>query len=209
MHTHTNNLHTNNTLKNFAAKKLNTHTPNYPHEPLTLSNKPLKLATSSNPISNSQANVFTTSACMSDSQNTQTLTYTPHRYRHTPCTRHTTHTTHEHAHTPTHSQQTTHTRPICQFLLCVRTWDSIDCRHIDHLALHQVQAMELVKNMKTHNSQFGLCNEPHWLQSNMTAACPRVFEILTTLTFGAQRQKNTLCHRHSKTSQKNTKKLTQ
>ena len=47
--------------------------------------------------------------------------------------------------------------------------------------------MELAKNMKTHNSQFGLCNEPHWLQSNMTAVCPRLFDILTTLTFGAKK----------------------
>ena len=67
--------------------------------------------------------------------------------------------------------------------------DHIDCRHIDYLALHKVQAMQLAKSMMTHNSQFGLCNEQHWVQSNMTAVCPRLFEILTSLTFGALRQK--------------------
>ena len=63
--------------------------------------------------------------------------------------------------------------------------DKIDCSHIDHLALHTGQAMQLVKNMRTHNSKFWLCNEQNWLQSNMTAVCPRLFEILTTLTCGA------------------------
>ena len=67
-------------------------------------------------------------------------------------------------------------------------WDNIDCSHIDHLALHTRQAMQLAKNMKTHNSQFWMCNEQHWLQSNMTAVCPRLFEILTTLTFGTLRK---------------------
>ena len=55
-------------------------------------------------------------------------------------------------------------------------------------ALHTGQAMQLAKNMKTHNSKFWLCNEQHWLQSKMTAVCPRLFEILTTLTFGALRK---------------------
>ena len=59
----------------------------------------------------------------------------------------------------------------------------MDCRHIDHFALNKVQAMQPAKNMKTHNSQFCLCNEQPWLQSNITAVCPRLFEILTTLTF--------------------------
>ena len=47
--------------------------------------------------------------------------------------------------------------------------DNIDCRHIDHLAIHKVQTVQLAKNMKT---QFWLRNEQHWLQSNMTAVCP-------------------------------------
>ena len=50
--------------------------------------------------------------------------------------------------------------------------------------------MELAKNMETHNSQLGLCNEPPWLQSNMTAVCPRLSEILTTLSVGALRKKS-------------------
>ena len=62
--------------------------------------------------------------------------------------------------------------------------------------------MELAKNMKTHSSQFGLCNEQQRLQSNMTAVCPRLFEILTTLTLGALRKKIALCQQHLKTSQK-------
>ena len=48
--------------------------------------------------------------------------------------------------------------------------------------------MQLAKNMKTHNSQFWLCNEQNWLQSKITAVCPRLFEILTTLTLGALRK---------------------
>ena len=35
--------------------------------------------------------------------------------------------------------------------------DNIDCRHMDHLTLHKVKAMELAKNVKRQNSQFGLC----------------------------------------------------
>ena len=35
--------------------------------------------------------------------------------------------------------------------------DNIDCRRIGHLTPHKVQTMELAKNVKTHNSQFGLC----------------------------------------------------
>ena len=62
--------------------------------------------------------------------------------------------------------------------------------------------MELAKNMKTHSSQFGLCNEQQRLQSNMTAVCPRLFEILTTLTLGALRKKIALCQQHLKTLQK-------
>ena len=61
-------------------------------------------------------------------------------------------------------------------------------RHIDHLTLRKVQATEMTKDMKTHNSQFWLRNEQHWLQPNMTAVCPRWFEMLTTLTFGALRK---------------------
>ena len=96
---------------------------------------------------------------MLDSQHTQT---------------HTTQLEHKHRH---------HTSPHFR-----QNRDNIDCSHIDHLALHTGQAMQLAKNMKTHNSQFWLCNEQNWLQSKMTAVCPRLFEILTTLTFGALRK---------------------
>ena len=50
----------------------------------------------------------------------------------------------------------------------VKTRDNIDCRHVDHLSLNEVQAMELAKNVKRQNSQFWLCIESYWLQSNMT-----------------------------------------
>ena len=49
--------------------------------------------------------------------------------------------------------------------------------------------MEMTKDVKTHNSQFWLRNEQHWLQSNMTAVYSRVFEFLTALIFGALRKK--------------------
>ena len=87
------------------------------------------------------------------------------------------HTTHEHAHTYTTPDLTQHFRDYL---------DNIDCRHIDDLALHKVLAKEVAKNMNTHHSQFWLCREQHWLQSCWTADCPRLFEFLTTLTFGAQ-----------------------
>ena len=101
-------------------------------------------------------------------------TLNTHRHTYTPHTHIDTHTPHIHDKLP-HTQHLRQNR------------DNIDCCHIDHLALHKLQAMELAKNMKTHNSQFGLCNEPHWLQSNMTAVCPRLFDILTTLTLGAKK----------------------
>ena len=61
--------------------------------------------------------------------------------------------------------------------------------------------------MKAHNSQSWLCDEQHWLQSNMTV-CPRLFEFLTTLKFGAPRKKshcvnNILDHREKNTKKKN------
>ena len=34
-------------------------------------------------------------------------------------------------------------------------WDSIDCHRIDHLTLFRVQAMELVKNVKTNGHNTG------------------------------------------------------
>ena len=81
----------------------------------------------------------------------------------------------QHRHTHTHLRQ---------------NQDNIDCRRIDHLAPHKVHALQVAKKMKTHNSQFWLCNVQHWLQSKMTAVCPSVFEILTTSTFGALSRKS-------------------
>ena len=34
-----------------------------------------------------------------------------------------------------------------------QNWDNIDYRHIDHLTLRKVQAMELAKHVKIHTSQ--------------------------------------------------------
>ena len=34
-----------------------------------------------------------------------------------------------------------------------QNWDNIDYRHINHLTLHTVQAMELAKHVKTQNSR--------------------------------------------------------
>ena len=102
---------------------------------------------------------------------THTTHISPHTHR-----AHATQTQTQHMNTPAHSQHlTTHTQHFRQ------NQDNIDCRHIDHLALHKVQAMELTKNMKTHNSQFGLCSEQHWLRSNMTAVCPRLSTVLVVL----------------------------
>ena len=111
----------------------------------------------------------------------ESTAHEPHTYRHRHTHHATTHT-HKYRHTQ-HMRTPTHTQHFRQ------NPDNIDCRHKDHLAPHKVQAMQLAKNMKTHNSQFWLFNEQHWLQSNMTAVCPRLFEILTTLTFGALRKK--------------------
>ena len=101
-------------------------------------------------------------------------------------THHTPHTPHKHTQNTWTRQHIHHTLPHTQHFRQNR--DNIDCRDIDHLALHKVQAMQLAKNMKTHNSEFWLRNEQHRLQSNVTAVYPRLFEILATLTFGALRK---------------------
>ena len=36
------------------------------------------------------------------------------------------------------------------------------------MTLHKVRAMELAKNLKSHNSKFWLCSEQCWLQSDVT-----------------------------------------
>ena len=114
-------------------------------------------------------------------------THTDTHTTHTHIDTHTVHTPHKHTqHMNTPTRPHIHDRlPHTQHLR--QNGDNIACRHIDHLAPHKVQAMELARNMKAHNSQFGLCNEPHWRHSNMTAVCPRLFEILTTLTFEAKK----------------------
>ena len=38
-----------------------------------------------------------------------------------------------------------------------QNWDNIDYRHINHLTLHTVQAMELAKHVKTQNSRDSDC----------------------------------------------------
>ena len=80
--------------------------------------------------------------------------------------------------------------------------DNVDCRHIDHLALHKVQATQLVKNIKAHNSQFWLCDEQHWLQSNITAVCPLLFKKSHHFDIRSTAQKITLCQQHLTPSQK-------
>ena len=84
---------------------------------------------------------------------------------------------------PTHTDKNNHTHNTS-----VKTKTRLIAVTLITLSPHEVQAMPLAENRKTHNSQFWLCNEQHWLQSNMTAVHPRVFEILTTLTFGALRK---------------------
>ena len=110
-----------------------------------------------------------------------------HDTTHSHIDRHTAHAPHKHTHTHhthtlTRPHLTTHPQHFRQ------NPDITDSRHIDHLALHKLQTLEQAKNMKTHNSQFRLCGKQHWLQSNMTAVCPRIFEFLTTLKFGALRE---------------------
>ena len=143
---------------------------NHQHGPRVLSNA-------------SNANLFTTSACMSDSQHTHT--HHTHTYRHT----HTVHMPHKHTHN-TRTRRPIHNTLPHTHNTSVKTGTNIDCRHIDHLALHKVQAMELAKSMKTHYSHFFLCSAQRWLQSNMTAVCSCLFEILTTLSFGALRKES-------------------
>ena len=76
---------TNNTLKNFARRQLNTYAPNYPNCIITLVKLTTKMATKSY--------VFTAIACMSDSQHTHRHTHTTHISTHT-----TVHTPHKHTH---------------------------------------------------------------------------------------------------------------
>ena len=57
------------------------------------------------------------------------------------------------------------------------------------MVLLNVLAMDMAKNMTTQKSQFWLWRKT-LVQSNMIAVCPRWFEFLTTLAFGALRVKH-------------------
>ena len=82
----------------------------------------------------------------------ETLNTLTHRHtHHTHLSTHTVHTPHKHTHNMNTEREQKHrhnTLPRTQHFR--QNQDNMDCRHIDHLAQHKVQAMQLAINMKTH-----------------------------------------------------------